>query len=97
MKNLEDYNLTKKRKVLTVFDGMTTDMESNKILSPVVTELFLRERKLNISLVIISQYYFKEPKTIRLNLTHYFITKNNWQRCFTRIKLVRKSCYNQKI
>ena len=50
-------------------------MESNKKLSPKVTELFLRGRKLNISLVFISQSYFKVPKTIRLNATHYFIMK----------------------
>ena len=57
--NLEDYNPTKKRRVLIVFDDMIADMESNKKLSPKVTELFLRGRKLNISLVFISQSYFK--------------------------------------
>ena len=61
--NLEDYNPTKKRRVLIVFDDMIADMESNKKLSPIVTELFLRGRKLNISLVFISQFYFKVPKT----------------------------------
>ena len=50
-------------------------MGSNKKLSPIVTELFLRGRKLNISLVFISQSYFKVSKTIRLNVTHYFIMK----------------------
>ena len=50
-------------------------MESNKKLRPIVTELFLRGRKLNTSLVFISQPYFKVPKTIRLNATHYFIIK----------------------
>ena len=54
-----------------MFDDMITDMESNKRLSPKVTELFLRERKLSISLVFISQSYFKVFKTIRLNGTHY--------------------------
>ena len=54
---------------------MIVDMEANKKLSPIVTELFLRERKLNFSLVFISQCYFKVPKTIRLNATHYFIMK----------------------
>ena len=73
--NLEDYNPTNKRRVLIVFDNMIADMESNKKLSPKVTELFLRGRKLNISLVFISQSYFKVPKTIRLNATHYFIMK----------------------
>ena len=50
-----------------MFDDMIADMESNKKLSPIVTELFLRRRKLNISLVSILQSYFKVPKTIRLN------------------------------
>ena len=65
--SLEDYNPTKKRTVLIVFDYMIADMESNKKLSPIVAELFLRQRKLNISLVFISQSYFKVPKTLRLN------------------------------
>ena len=73
--NLEEYNPIKKRRVLVVFDDMITDMESNKKLSPTVTELFLRGRKLNISIVFISQSYFKVPKTIKLNATHYFIVK----------------------
>ena len=71
--NLEGYNPTKKRRVPIVFDDMIAHMESNKKLSPIVTELFLRGRKLNISLVFISQCYFKVPKTI--NATHYFIIK----------------------
>ena len=50
-------------------------MESNKKLSPIVTEMFLRVRKLNISVAFISQSYFKVPKTIRLNATHHFIMK----------------------
>ena len=50
-------------------------MEFNKKLSSIVTELFLRGRKLNISLVFISQSYFKVPKTITLNATYYFIMK----------------------
>ena len=60
-----------------VFDGMIADMGSNKKLSPIVTELFLRVKKLNILLVFISQSYFKVPKTETLNTTHYhyFIIK----------------------
>ena len=73
--NLEDYNPTKKRGVLIVFDDMIADMESNKTLSPIVTELLLRGRKFNISFVFISQSYFKVPKTIRLNATHHFFMK----------------------
>ena len=73
--NLEDYDPTKKRKVLIVFDSMIADMESNKKIDPIVTEVFLRRRKLNISLIFISLSYMKVPKTIRLNGRHYFIMK----------------------
>ena len=55
--NLEEYNPIKKRKVLIVFDDMNADMETNTQLSPIVTELFLRQRKLNISPVFLSQSY----------------------------------------
>ena len=73
--NLEEYNPTKKRRVLIVFDDVIADMEANKNLNPIFTELFLRGRKLNISFVFMSQSHFKVPKTIRLNATHYFIIK----------------------
>ena len=73
--NFEDYNPTNKRRVLIVFGDMIADMEFNKKQSPIVTKLFLIGRKLNISLVFISQSYFKVPKTIRLNVTHSFIIK----------------------
>ena len=56
-----------------MFDDMIGDMESNKELIPIVTELFLRGRKLNILQVFISQSYFKVPKTIRLNATHFIM------------------------
>ena len=61
--------------MLIIFDEMTADILSNKKLNPIVTELFIRERKLNISLVFITQSYFAVPKNIRLNSTHYFIMK----------------------
>ena len=74
-KNIEDYNTGKKRKILIVFDDMMADMISNKRLNPIVTELFIRVKKLNISIVFIMQYYFKVPKDVRLNSTHFFIMK----------------------
>ena len=74
-KNVEDYNPNKKRKILIVFDDIIADMLSNKKLNPIVTELFVRGRKLKISLVFITQSYFAVPKTIRLNSTHYFVMK----------------------
>ena len=74
-KNIEEYNLGKKRKVLIVFDDIIADMINNKKLNPVVTELFIRGRKLNISIAFITQTYFKVPKDVRLNSTQFFITK----------------------
>ena len=68
-KNIEDCNPGKKRKISIVFDDMIADMINNKKLNPVVTELFIRGRKLNISIVFITQSYFKVPKDVRLNST----------------------------
>ena len=73
--NIEGYNPTKSRKVLIVFYDMIADMINNKKLNPIVTELFIRGRKLNISVVFITQSYFKVPKDVRLNSTHFFIMK----------------------
>ena len=64
---------------------MIADMESNKKLSSIVTELFLRGTKINFSLVFISQSYFKVPKTISLNATHYLIMKSPNKREFQQI------------
>ena len=74
-KNFEEHNLNKKRKILIVFDDMIADMFSIKKLNSIVTELFIADRKLNISFVFITQSYFAVPKNIRLNSTHYFIMK----------------------
>ena len=57
-KNIEEYNPSRKCNVLIVFDNMTVDTSSNKKRSPIVTELFIRGRKLNISTVFITQSYF---------------------------------------
>ena len=74
-KNTEDYNPGKKRKVLIIFDDMIADMINNNKLDSIVTELFIRGRKFNIYLVFITQSYFKVPKDVRLNSTHFFIMK----------------------
>ena len=63
-RNIEEYNPGKKRKVSIVFDDMIVDMISNKKLSPIVTELFIRGRKVNIFLVFITQSHFKVPKEV---------------------------------
>ena len=64
-KNIENYNPGKKSKILIVFDDMIADMINNKKLNPIVTELFIRGRKLNISIVFITQSYFKVPKDVK--------------------------------
>ena len=74
-KNIEECKPNKKREILIVFDDMIADMHSNRKLNPIVTELFIRGRKLNISLVFITQSYFAVPKNITRNSTHYFIMK----------------------
>ena len=74
-KNINYYSPDKENKLLIVFNDMIADMICNKKLDSVVTELFIRGRKLNISLVLITQSYFKVPKDVRLNTTHFFIAK----------------------
>ena len=74
-KNIDNYNLNKENKILIVFDDMIADMINNKKLHSTVTELFIRGRKLNISLIFITQSYFKVPKDVRNNSTHFFIMK----------------------
>ena len=74
-KNIEEYDPNKKRKTVIVFDDMIADILSNKGLNTIVTELFIRGRKLDISLVFITQTYFVVLKNIRLNSTHYFLIK----------------------
>ena len=82
-KNINYYNLNKENKVLIVFDDMIADMINNKKSNSVVTELFIRGRKLTISLVFIAQSYFKVPKDVRLNTTHCFIiTSTNCNKSF---------------
>ena len=70
--SIEEDNPGKKRKILIVFDDMIADMINNKKLNSVVTELFIRGRKINIS-VFITQSYFNVTKDVRLNSTHFFI------------------------
>ena len=60
-KNIDNYNPDKENKILIVFDDMIADMINNKKLNSIVTELFIRGRKLNISLIFITQPYFKVP------------------------------------
>ena len=74
-KNINHYQRDKENKILIVFDDMIADMIQNKKLNSVVTELFIRGRKLTISLVFIIQSCFKVPKAVRLTTNNFFITK----------------------
>ena len=74
-KNIDEYNPDKENKMLIVFDDMIADMIHNKKLNSIVTELFIRGRKLNISIAFITQSYFKVPKDVRLTTSHFFIAK----------------------
>ena len=75
--NIDDYNPSRKRKLLIAFDYMIADIMTNRKLQAIIKELFIRCRKVNISLVFITQSYFSVPKDVRLNSTHYLIMKIN--------------------
>ena len=95
-KNIDDYNPDKENKILIVFDDMIADMINNKKLNSIVTELFIRGRKLNISLVFITQSYFKVPKDVRLNTSHFFIAKIPNKRELQQIAINHSSDINTK-
>ena len=95
-KNIDEYNIDKECKILIVFDDMIADMINNKKLNSIVTELFIRGRKLNISLVFITQSYFKVPKDVRLNTTHFFIAKIPNKRELQQIALNHSSDISTK-
>ena len=84
-KNIEEYNPNKKQKILIVFNDTIANMLSNKKLNPIVTELFIRGRKLNIPLVFITESYFAVPKNISLNSRQYFVTKISHKRVLQQL------------
>ena len=95
-KNIDEYNVDKDRKILIVFDDMVAYMIHNKKLNSVVTELLIRGRKLNIFLVFIIQSYFKVPKYLRLNTTHFFISKISNRRELHQIAINYSSVISTK-
>ena len=78
--NIDDYNPSRKRKILLVFDDMIAGIISNKKFQSIIKELFVRWRKINISLVFFTQSYFCVQKEVRLNSTHYLIMRINNKR-----------------
>ena len=95
-KNIDEYNEDKERKILIVLDDMIANVINNKKLNSIITELFIRGRKLNISLVFITQSYFKVPKDVRLNSTHFFIMKIPNKRELQQIAINHSSDINTK-
>ena len=90
-KNINEYNIDKERKIL-VFDDMIADMIDNEQLNSIVTaELFIRGRTLNISVVFITQSYFKVPNDVRLNTANFFIIKIPNKRKLQQIALNHSS------
>ena len=73
--DINNYNKNRDKKVLIVFDDMIADIMSSKKFRAIIKELFIRCRKLNISIVFITQSYFRTPKDARLNSMHYVIMK----------------------
>ena len=80
LSKIEDYNKIRKRKVLIIFDDMISHLMSDKKAQQILKDLFIRCRKLNISLCFLTQSYFSVPKNVRLNCTHYILFKLNNKR-----------------
>ena len=94
--NIDEYNVDKERNILIVFDDMIVDMISIKNVNSIVTALFIRGGKINISHFFITQSYFKVPKDVRLNTTHFFNVKTSNKRELQQIALNHSSDINTK-
>ena len=73
--DIKNYNKNRDKKVLIVFDDMISDIEYNKDFKKIIKELFYRRYKINISIVFITQSYFRALQDIRLNSTYYILMK----------------------
>ena len=80
LSNIEDYSIKRKRKILIIFDDMISHVMSDKKAQQILKHLFIRCRKLNISLYFLTHSYFSVPKDLRLNCTHYILFKLNNKR-----------------
>ena len=87
-KNIENYNPSKKPKILIAFDDMIADLLNNKKFNPIVTELFIRVRRLNIPLAFITKAYVAVAKDITLNSTQCFIIKFQINKNFIKLHLI---------
>ena len=93
-KNIDKYNIDRERKILIVFDDIVADIIKNKKLNSIVTELFIRGRKLDISQYF--QSYFKVPKDARLYTTNFFISKIQNRRELQQTAINRSSDISSK-
>ena len=75
LEDINNYNKKEIKKVLIIFDDMIADIMRSEKFKAIVQEFFIRCRKLNISIVFITQSYFRTPKDARLNSTHYILIK----------------------
>ena len=94
--NIKECNPKKTRKILIIFDDMIADMLSNKKFHSIVTQLFIKGRKLNISLAFLTQSYFAVPKNNRRNYTYYFIMKIPNKQYFNKLQLINYQILNLK-
>ena len=86
--NSDDYNLSRRGKILIVFDDMIADIMGNKQFQAIIKKLFIRCRKLNISLVFITQSYFSVPKDVRLNSTQIWLWKSTTKENYKILQLI---------
>ena len=86
LSNIEDYNKKRKRKILIIFDDMISHVMSDRRAQQILKGLFIRCRKLNISLCFLIQSYFLVPKDVRINCTHYILFKFNNKRDYKDYK-----------
>ena len=95
-KNIDEYNIAKEHKILIVFDDMIANVIKIKKLNSIVMEQFIRGRKINNSLIFITQSYFKVPKDVKLNTTHFFIAKISNKRELQQIAINHSSDISTK-
>ena len=95
--NIDDYNPARKQKNLIAFDEMIAGIMTNKNFQAIINDLFIRYRKLDISLVFMTQSWFSVSKEVRSNSTHYLIimmhNKRELQNIATKTILIIKILY----
>ena len=83
--DINNYNKNRHKKVLIIFDDLIADIEYNKNFKQIIKKLFYRARKINVSIVFITQSHFRALKDARLNSMHYILMKINNKKELKRI------------